>query len=463
MKERIGIAITTFNRPSVIASSIQQWRKYLPKDAVLVVVDDGSDIPFAGADYVFPSNAGIAAAKNKCIELLIDRECTHLFLADSDTYPISADWYKAYIESGVNHLCFTFDRLANGRPNGRNLIREYNGIKEYGSPCGCLLYIHRAVIDEVGGFDVDYPQWGFEHVDFSNRVFNAGLTHARYLDVANSLELLHSMDYHCEVSGSVDSSVRSQTIPVNKDRFNRNQGSKEYMPYVNPTDGIILASYFNSLPDPQRGITWDSSGSQLDMLIKSCESAGIPVKVFHDCIDREDDDIFIRVPTQDHYSPNAYRWMVYRLYLEDNPVSNVFMVDSTDVEVLRNPFLSINPNRIYVGDEYNMRVENHWMQKHQEPLLSKIPDYRQVISANGNEILPNCGIAGGAYDIVMEYLNYRVKYHEEYTHGITKSTDMAVFNYILWKHFKERMTSGIKVNTRFKANEYNKVSFFKHK
>jgi len=459
----IGIAITTYNRPSVIAHSIQQWRKHLPKGAVLVVVDDGSDEPFEGADYRMPSNAGIAAAKNACIRLLMDRGCDHLFLADSDTYPKVNDWHKPYVNSGVKHLCFTFPTLSNGRPNGRQYLGERNGLAEYGSPCGCMLYIHRDVVDKIGGFDVDYPQWGFEHVDFSNRAFNAGLTPARYLDVPNSLELFHSMDHFMEVSGSTDGSIRSQVIPLNRARLQRNENSTEYMPFDHPKGGVILASYFNANPDPQRGVTWMPDAGQLQPLIKSCEKSGVPLKIFHDCLPCDDDEIFIRVPQQHDYSPNAYRWMVYHAYLEDNRHDNVFMVDSTDVEVLRNPFLSINPNRIYVGDEHNMQVDNGWMQRCQEPLLGSLTDYRSVIEANANEVLPNCGIVGGSYAVAMEYLRFRVEYHEKHTHGVLQSTDMAIFNYILWKHFKDRMTSGIKVNTRFKANEYNRISFFKHK
>lgn len=460
---KIGIAITSYNRPAVLQMSLTQWRKLLPKGAELVIVDDGSTDPVEGADFRFPSNAGIAAAKNACIRILMERGCEHLFLADSDTYPIAARWHDPYIKSGVKHLSFTFDRLVNGRPNGRQYIGDYEGLAEYGSPCGCMLYIHRSVVDTIGGFDVDYPQWGYEHVDFSNRAYNAGLTPAQYLDVPNSLELFHSMDYHCEVSGSVDGSARMHVLQPNKDRFERQSGSSEFMPYNHSTSGIILAAYFNANPDPQRGITWLPDTTQLNTLIQSCKSAGVTLKIFHDCLPYNDDDIFVKVPRQHHFSPNIYRWLVFHAFLEDNPIDNVFMVDSTDVEVLRNPFLSLNPNRLYVGDEYNMKVDNGWMAKCQEPLLGALTDYRQVIEANATETLPNCGIVGGALPVVMEYLRYRVEYHEKYTYGILQSTDMAIFNYILWKHFKGRMTSGIKVNTRFKQNEYNKVSFFKHK
>lgn len=460
---KIGIAITSFNRPSVIENSVNHWQQLAPKGAEIVVVDDGSAEPYPWADYAFPSNAGIAAAKNKCIEILMERGCTHLFLADSDTYPTSPDWYKPYIDSGVKHLSFTFDRLSTGKRNGRKFLRERDGLNEFESPCGCLMYVHKDVIDKIGGFDVDYPQWGFEHVDFSNRAYNAGLTPARYLDVKGSLELFHSMDYHCEVQGTLGADVRQSVIPTNKARFERNKDSQEFMPYVMGENGVVLASYFNSLPDPQRNVVWEPNKDALMPLIKSCENVGVPLKIFHDCLDVPDDDVFIRVPEQKEFSPNVYRWLLYRIFLEDKEYDSVFMVDSTDVEVLRNPFLSLNPNKLYVGNEEGMKVENSWMRRHQEPLLKNLIDYRDVIAANGDETLPNCGIVGGSYDIVCEYLTYRADYHEKYTKGITRSTDMAMFNYILWKHFKGRISTGIKVNTKFKGNEYNKISFFKHK
>jgi hypothetical protein len=110
-----------------------------------------------------------------------------------------------------------------------------------------------------------------------------------------------------------------------------------------------------------------------------------------------------------------------------------------------------------------MKVDNGWMRTNQEPRLKTLLDYRKVISVNRMNVLPNCGITGGAYNIVMEYLNYRVELQEKHTKGLLKSTDMAIFNYIVWKYFKGRITTGLKVNTRFKKNEYNKVSLFKHK
>lgn len=459
----IGVAISTRNRYGIFKKSYDQWKRFLPKAAKLVVVDDASAEPVPEADYRFPYNAGIAATKNKCIQLLIESGCDEIFLSDDDCYPIHRNWYVPYIESKVKHMSMTFTSTVKGNPSGSMTIGAHEGCVAYNKPCGCMIYINRSVIEKIGGFDVDYPLWGMEHVDFSQRAFNAGLTPHPFLDVPNSTVLFHSMDYHHEGVAAVPRLIKNQLVAHNRERFEKRKKSSEYMPYSVSNDGIILASYFNSVPDGQRGNHWSANKNALLPLIQSCERNGCKLVIFHDCLKVKDDGMFVKIKVKNVYSPNVYRWIVYHAYLEDNPYDNVFMVDSTDVEVLRNPFQTINPNRLYVGDEYNMKVDNRWMAKSQEPLLGKVPNYRKVIEENGQETLPNCGIVGGTYHMVMEYLKYRVKYHEEYTRGITQSTDMAVFNYIVWKHFKGRITNGLKVNTRFKMNEYNKVSMFKHK
>jgi len=456
----IGIGITTHNRTEVLKEALNNHYKHFPEGAKLVIVDDASTVPVKKSDYRFKHNSGIASSKNKCIELL--EGCDHIFLFDDDTYPIIDNWHLPYIESGIKHLSFTFPRLVTGKKNGRMFKGSKNGISEYGSPCGCMLYIHRSVIDKIGGFDVDYPQWGFEHVDFSNRAFNAGVIRRPYLDLAESLKLFHSLDYYKKVTGSTPRNVRSLTVIENKIRFNKNIKSKEYMPYKSNNKGIVLAAYLNSIPDPQRKVKWEADASQVMELVNSCKKNGVDYRIFHDCFKTKDPK-FIEVDPQSNYSPNVWRWFLFHDWLKENPQDKVFMLDSTDTEVLRNPFVTMNPNKLYVGDEFNMKVDNGWMRKNQEPYLKSLIDYRGVILSNSKETLINCGIVGGGYVVVMEYLDYRAKLHRQHTFGVLASTDMAIFNYICWKHFKGRMTYGLKVNTGFKKFERNNISFFRHK
>jgi hypothetical protein len=284
---------------------------------------------YVRSDYRFEYNSGIASAKNKCIELLINAGCDQLFLFDDDTWPTVNDWHLPYINSGIKHLSFTFPFKANGKANGRKLIWKRNGISNYTKPCGCMLYINKEVVDKIGGFDPDYVQWGFEHIDYSLRVFNAKLTPQPYMDVSNSLDLFHSMDWAGSSSASVSSEIKTTIIKENEKRFITNRNNKNKIVYDHSKKGVLLAAYFNSVDDPQRGEKWKPDISQLEALINSCERNGVDYRIFPDCLDTKDKN-FIKVDPQKEYAPNVYRWFVFKEWLKNNKVDNVFMVDSTD-------------------------------------------------------------------------------------------------------------------------------------
>lgn len=79
-------AITTHNRRDIAEKTIAHIRDHTP-GAVIVIVDDASTEPFPGATFRFDQQAGIAKAKNKCLELLMATVVEHLFLFDDDTWP----------------------------------------------------------------------------------------------------------------------------------------------------------------------------------------------------------------------------------------------------------------------------------------------------------------------------------------------------------------------------------------
>ena len=61
---RIAISITTHNRYETFKKTYDSIIKFMPSDAVLFVVDDGSDIPVKEATFRFDTSQGIARAKN---------------------------------------------------------------------------------------------------------------------------------------------------------------------------------------------------------------------------------------------------------------------------------------------------------------------------------------------------------------------------------------------------------------
>lgn len=155
---RIGIAITTHNRPDVLKRAIEQHMKHLPSGALVVVIDDGSSpaaIVHNGVKLVrHDQSRGIVASKNASLTALVDAGCEHLFLWDDDAWPIADNWHLPYIESPEPHLAYQFLDLAGPRKiNDMTVLYRDDKHIAYTGQRGVMLYYHRSAIDKVGGFD----------------------------------------------------------------------------------------------------------------------------------------------------------------------------------------------------------------------------------------------------------------------------------------------------------------------
>lgn len=198
---KLGIGITVYGNRQTPA--LEMIRKYTP-----------------GAKIVTVDQKGIAKSKNMCLALLDD--CTDIFLFDDDCFPKVDNWFMLYINSGINHLCYTF---------GRKVLNQSNGLTEYELPCGCMLYLKSECLDVVGGFDTDFENYSYEHVNYSQRIFNAELTPAPFMDLTLSKDYIHSMDQHKQVQSSVSIQERSAGIAINRNLLMKNKDSKEWKPY----------------------------------------------------------------------------------------------------------------------------------------------------------------------------------------------------------------------------------------
>lgn len=448
----IGLGISTRNRNDVFEHSYSQWLKHTPKGVKIVVVDDASEIPVENATFRFEENVGIAKAKNKCFQLLED--CDYIFLADDDVFPISDDWASHYINSGVNHAMLIWDKLHDGRSNGNRLIsKQSNGVNVYANPCGCLLFYTKKCLETVGGMDEEYGIWGWEHVDLSRRIFNAGLTPHKYMDIDGSHSLFYAHDFYETVERSVSSKVRAEHIKRNQNYFNRNNTSIAYKPYKVQNNSIIT-TFLTASPDPQHGHTWQPDISLLQPLIDSLQ--GETLIILHDCFDgvvAPDNVKFVRVETLP-MNPYVQRWYVIQKYLEQSNHDFVFCVDATDVKMLKSPFGHMNALQLYVGDEPS-NLGNEWLLKHHDITL-----FKAFFKVHRQSQLLNAGLCGGKKEIVLSFLNKLTALFDEMAVG---QTDMAAFNYVLYREFRNKIFHGRQVNTIFKSFKENSISWFMHK
>ena len=229
--EKIAICITTRNRPNLLKESLVNWLEFKPTNSDVYVVDDASDIDHRMWGYRFETQQGIAKAKNKCIELAEGYD--YVFLCDDDVYPKVQGWEKHYIESGLNHMALTFEKNHKGvhyspsvRKNG-----EWEGYPTYDAPNGCMLFLTNKAIETAGGMRPEFWIWGFEHVEYSQRIHLLGLTPHPYIDVPNSLELFHVCDFYQEVKSSIPIHVKRESGQHNLKVWKKLGGKAEFVPY----------------------------------------------------------------------------------------------------------------------------------------------------------------------------------------------------------------------------------------
>lgn len=216
----ISICITTRNRKEHLLFVIEQIWKYTNNIVCeLIVVDDASDDLSINSTFRFSERVGIPAAKNKCLELA---KYDHIFLFDDDTYPICDGWYLPYINSGKEHLCYTF----------LTAFKRKDGFSYHTLGNGCMLYVTRKCIDTIGGFDWNYGLGKYEHVDFSRRIHNAGLTESVFMDVEDSDKLLYCMDQKKEIARSFDKVEMRTLLQSGGVYFRKNRNSKSFIDYV---------------------------------------------------------------------------------------------------------------------------------------------------------------------------------------------------------------------------------------
>jgi len=170
------------------------WNSGYPGE--IFIVDDGSDTKrdsvrmSYGRDAkvtVKPENAGIARGKNTSIRLLMEHGVDIGFLADDDV-KFGPGWWEDYIDIHEN-TCDKIQHLSWARRDQKNKSPHYKWclgcrVAKPNWLNGLLLTFTPKVIETVGGFWATEVKWGWDHVNWTNRIVEAGLA-PYYADVAD--------------------------------------------------------------------------------------------------------------------------------------------------------------------------------------------------------------------------------------------------------------------------------------
>lgn len=467
---RIGIAISTHNRPDVLIRALEQHLKHLPAGALVVVIDDGSKPAATVPDGVqllrHETSLGIVASKNASLSALMDARCEHLFLWDDDAWPIADNWHLPYIESPEPHLAYQFLDLA-----GRNKLNDLSVLYRddqhvaYTGQRGVMLYYHRSTIEKVGGFDPIYGRGMYEHSDLALRIHNAGLTTWAYADVVGSEKLIHSLDEHEAVERSVPRPDRQALVERNVKIHNerRDTGFTGYVEYRQQRD-VVITTLLTSQPDPQRSSRMQPDPTALTTWAKSIRGADAIV-LADQLTSAPGGAQLVTVPD---VAMNVYfrRWLHIWQHLRDHPEYRfVWCTDGTDVEMLREPWGEMQPGRVYVGSEPKTYADAWAKQNHPERI------YQEFIEAYRNDVMINAGLLGGARADVMAFahgiirLYYRIESYRFWKkeHAGAAVGDMLAFG-IVAQSFADRLITGPLVHTVFKTEGVGKeCAWWKHK
>lgn len=445
----VGVAITTHNRPEVLAETLAAFQALSP-DIPVIVVDDGSQTPAIvppGVTLVrheFP--LGIPAAKNRCIAELMDRHVQHLFLFDDDTRPLVPDWWRPYVESVEPHLQHSWSHSAMGKPVPRmDVVYQDYTLISHGWSMGCMLYVTAEVVRRVGGMRWEFGQGMEEHGEYSQRIHSAGFTTFVHQDVPDSSTLIWAADRHGSVPRSIPPADRSALMARNEKLRLSLIGDDSFVSYT--SRDVILTAYFVTTTDPQRaGVRLPADGAALSDLRNSV--IGHELVVISDTTELPGS---IAMPIA--VNPYIQRWINYRRYLQDNPdIRYVWCVDATDVIMLNSPWPHMRPGLLYCGWEAEV-VGCEWMRQHAVSYGDWVEDHR-------SEMLLNVGVVGGDRQTIIRLCQNIIQLWAD-SDKSDPLEEMTLFNIAARR---QEYITGIQVTTVFKSNARNHpTAFFAHK
>lgn len=233
-----------------------------------------------------------------------------------------------------------------------------------------------------------------------------------------------------------------------------------------PPANVIVTCYFNSIVDTQRGHRWPSTTEGLNTLGKSVEDFGLPLVVLHDCFSPETMDAaefrvheWSKVTPKDS-SSSWNRWYVLRDYLNQHKeIAALWMVDSTDTELFRQPFGFMEPATLYAGHEpWNIAHMTGWAMN-----VNQAQDIRNWVLTHPELPMLNCGVVGGDWTAMMTLALGMISFREK--HMQNGGSDNISFNMLMHTAYPFPFKHGRAITTNFKEFETREgsPSIWRHK
>lgn len=255
VKDKIGVSLITCDRPEFFKKSYSSLK--FNHDISFTIVDDGETsirdlIDFTEDDNVHyiktKGREGVAIAKNKGFQYLLDVGCEHIFIMEDDIEIVDKNIFNAYINTskstGLKHLNFGLHGNHNRDAYGNPIIIKtidygHTKIGLFPNVLGAFSYYHRTVLENVGLMPTCYFN-ALEHVCQTYRASIKGYTSPwRYFaDIHNSSEYIKDIVPDHQQSKIRNESNFQENFMKSLDIFIKNNGFSVVQGY-GPSETII--------------------------------------------------------------------------------------------------------------------------------------------------------------------------------------------------------------------------------
>jgi len=209
MLRKIAVGILSHNRLSCLQTLIESIRTTWDCAEIDMFVGEDSDPDNRSGcrDWLKrqkdvctffnePAPFGVAGNSNVLLEAIKDYDWKFLF--NDDMTVIKHGWTQIYIismfKAGLHHCCF--DVPMNAKKDVTRV--DLNGVpclKISEKPQGHCMVFDKKAFEAVGYFDEKlFPKYGFEHVDWSNRVSLSGIQPPGFWDIWGTRSFILSCD-----------------------------------------------------------------------------------------------------------------------------------------------------------------------------------------------------------------------------------------------------------------------------
>ena len=178
----IGIGVCSYKRPELATNTCKSILDTIDRTKhTITTVCSVDDLDISGYEWISQDfnlirgeNKGIAYNKNRLLKYLEKNDV--IFLAEDDIIFLKEGWIDLYLKAievtGYQH--FNFIVSAYQKFITRTIPYEGITLGDTGPYVnGVLMVITKECLQKVGGFDIRYLKYGYEHADYSKRCKSA--------------------------------------------------------------------------------------------------------------------------------------------------------------------------------------------------------------------------------------------------------------------------------------------------